>query len=74
MLVIVCQGKSCRKYGANKVLKAFQENQLAQMEIRTQFCLGQCGNGPMIVILPEKVWYDNVDPEQVPLIINKHFQ
>ena len=72
MLVIVCQGKSCSKNGAKKVLQAFQKHTSGKMEIRTQFCFGRCGNGPMILILPEEIWYDRVEPKQVPLIISQH--
>jgi len=35
-------------------------------------CLGQCGNGPMVLILPDMVWYSGVRPSQVPLIVEQH--
>jgi len=37
-------------------------------------CLGQCGNGPMVLILPEKIWYSQVQAEEVPLIVEQHLR
>lgn len=34
--------------------------------------MGQCGNGPMIRVLPEDVWYHQVRPDEVPAIIQRH--
>lgn len=69
-LIVICQGKCCRKNGANKVLQTFKENQTENFEIRTKYCFGKCGNGPMVLVLPEEIWYSHVKPEQVPLILN----
>ncbi|MFE4106298.1 (2Fe-2S) ferredoxin domain-containing protein [Almyronema epifaneia] len=69
--VLVCQNTSCRKYGAAQVLKAFQQ---AKVAAERSGCLGQCGNGPMVIVLPEAIWYDRVQPRQVPIIVEQHLQ
>jgi NADH:ubiquinone oxidoreductase subunit E len=68
-LIIVCVGKSCTKDGAKKILINLNKNQLDNVKVTTKFCFGKCGNGPIIVILPEEIWYNHVQPEQIPLII-----
>ncbi|NJL87161.1 MAG: (2Fe-2S) ferredoxin domain-containing protein [Leptolyngbyaceae cyanobacterium SM1_1_3] len=69
--VLVCQNTSCRQYGSAQVLRAFQQ---ANVEVRRSGCLGQCGNGPMVLVLPDEFWYDRVSPSQVPMIAEQHRQ
>ena len=35
-------------------------------------CLGPCGEGPVIVVYPEGVWYVGVQPNDVNEIVEKH--
>lgn len=70
--VRICQHRSCRKLGAAKVLAAFQQQSIPEVEIQASECLGQCGNGPMVVVLPEKVWYCRVLPDEVGAIASRH--
>ena len=35
-------------------------------------CLDRCGEGPVMVIYPEAVWYTYVDREDVDEIISEH--
>ncbi len=72
--VIVCQGRSCIKYGADRVLVAFRANLVPGVEISPCGCLGQCGNGPMVLVEPEQIWYDRVLPQEVPIIVKQHLQ
>ena len=37
-------------------------------------CLGQCGNGPMVLFLPEETWYSGVDLDAVTMIIEQHLR
>lgn len=69
--IIICHNRTCRKQGAAKVLQACKDFQAANFSvgvITPSGCLGSCGNGPMVLILPDQVWYDHVTPEQVPSI------
>ena len=36
--------------------------------------IGVCERGPNMVVYPEGVWYSNVTPEDVPEIVESHFQ
>jgi (2Fe-2S) ferredoxin len=72
--ILVCQSRTCRKYGSREVLKAFLTDPVSNTEIIASGCLGQCGNGPMVLILPEKTWYWHISPQDVPLIKQQHLQ
>jgi len=70
--VIVCQNRTCRKQGAVEVLAAFQNYLLPNVAINGSGCLGHCGSGPMVLILPDGVWYNAVDIEAVTAIAQQH--
>ncbi|MDJ0636781.1 MAG: (2Fe-2S) ferredoxin domain-containing protein [Xenococcaceae cyanobacterium MO_188.B29] len=72
--VLICQGRSCRKYGAERVLIAFRVNLVPGVEITPCGCLGQCGNGPMVLVEPEQIWYSEVLPDEVSLIVKQHLK
>ena len=61
--VLVCQNRTCRKQGAAKVLAAFEKLSPSEVEVVASGCLGQCGSGPMVLVVPEEVWYCAVRPE-----------
>ena len=70
--VLVCQGHTCSLSNSAQVLVAFQVNSPSEVKIIGCGCLGQCGNGPMVLILPEKTWYSAVSCKVVTLIIEQH--
>lgn len=70
--VLVCQNRTCLKQGSGKVLAAFQAEPIPNVDIEATGCLGQCGNGPMVIILPEAVWYNSVQADHVSTIIKHH--
>jgi (2Fe-2S) ferredoxin len=70
----VCQNRTCRKQGAAKVLAAFEALPIPGVAIAGCGCLGQCGNGPMVLVLPERVCYRGVHPSEVPLLVEQHLR
>ncbi|PMB04658.1 2Fe-2S ferredoxin [Fischerella thermalis CCMEE 5273] len=68
----VCQNRTCRRQGSAKVLAAFEAISTSDVTVMGSSCLGQCGNGPMVLILPDMVWYSGVRPSEVPLIVEQH--
>lgn len=72
--VLICQHNACRKAGAKQVLAAFQTSPLPDAKIEAVRCLGQCGNGPIIVVLPEETWYSQVDADEVPAVVEQHLR
>lgn len=69
---MVCQNRTCRKQGAAKVLAAFQQVPVADVTVIGSGCLGECGNGPMVLVLPEQTWYCRVQPAEVPTVVERH--
>lgn len=72
--VVVCQNKSCKRSHSEAVLAAFRSYELPDWEIVASSCLGQCGNGPMVLILPERIWYGRVHPDEVQAIVERHLR
>ncbi len=72
--VLVCQNTACQKGGAAKVLATFLAQPVADIAIEGSRCLGQCGSGPMVLILPEDIWYCRVYPDEVPAIVERHLK
>ncbi|MGQ9870729.1 (2Fe-2S) ferredoxin domain-containing protein [Leptodesmis sp.] len=72
--VWICQSRACSRQGAAKVLQAFQANPVPGVVVMASPCMGQCGNGPMVRVVPENVWYWRVCPEEVPAIVRCHLQ
>lgn len=72
--VRVCQNRACRKQGAAKVLAAFEAQPVPGVTVTGCGCLGQCGNGPIVLVLPERVWYSGVRPHEVRLLVEQHLQ
>ncbi|MBN8561507.1 MAG: (2Fe-2S) ferredoxin domain-containing protein [Leptolyngbya sp. UWPOB_LEPTO1] len=70
--VRICQHQSCRKQGAAKILQVFQSLAPVGVNIEPSSCLGQCGNGVMVLVLPDQIWYDRVRPEEVGAIVDRH--
>jgi (2Fe-2S) ferredoxin len=70
--VRVCQNRTCKKQGAAKVLGAFTALPVPGVTVTASGCLGQCGNGPMVLVLPDMVWYSGVQASEVPLLVKQH--
>lgn len=71
--VRVCQNTACTKQGALAVWQAFKDRDLAHVEVVATGCLGCCGNGPMVLVLPDETWYSHVQVQDVEAIATQHF-
>ena len=72
--IMVCQNRSCERSQAAEVLAAFRQHQSPQLFVSASECLGQCGSGPTVRVMPDDVWYCRVRPEDVQEIAEQHFQ
>ncbi|MGK7956861.1 MAG: (2Fe-2S) ferredoxin domain-containing protein [Crocosphaera sp.] len=68
--ILVCQGRCCRKDGSHQLLKVFQSQTPENITIVPCGCLGQCGNGPNIVVLPDKIFYQRIYPQDISTVLN----
>lgn len=70
--VLVCQYRTCLKDGAQKVLATFQQEPIPNVTIKASGCLGLCGSGPMVVVLPDNVYYWHINPKKAQAIVTTH--
>jgi NADH:ubiquinone oxidoreductase subunit F (NADH-binding)/(2Fe-2S) ferredoxin/NAD-dependent dihydropyrimidine dehydrogenase PreA subunit len=75
-LVSVCCGSSCISAGSEHVREAFvrgiKERELEDdVTVKKTGCDGFCEKGPIVIIGPENIFYENVKVEDVPEIISE---
>ena len=73
-LVQVCRHRSCDRGGSEAVLAAFRQHQSAQIIVAESDCMGQCGSGPTVKVMPGNTWYCQVTAEDVARIVEQHLQ
>ena len=73
---LVCRGTGCVAGGSDKIYDALKrEIELAGLkDIKVDFtgCHGFCQRGPMVDIEPDGYFYTEVQPEDVPEIVQSH--
>ncbi len=70
--VLICQSRTCKKDGAAEVLATFQQAAIANVAIEQSGCMGLCGSGPMVLVLPDLFYYWQVNPTKAHQIIESH--
>lgn len=85
--VLVCKNTTCAQQGSAKVFAALQ-SQVSQSQVsdgvvvKRSGCLGECGNGPMVLVTPAQktseapkaTWYSHVCLADVPVIVSQHLK
>jgi (2Fe-2S) ferredoxin/predicted O-methyltransferase YrrM len=83
--VFICDQKKaegvpcCNASGSERVIDALRRELGARRlmdEVQVTVCgsLGVCERGPNMVVYPEGIWYSGLTPQDVPEIVEKHFQ
>ncbi len=70
--VLVCQHRTCSKDGAAQVLATFQKQKIVNVSVEACGCLGLCGSGPIVVVMPENIYYWHINPKKAQEIIDTH--
>lgn len=76
--VFVCtHGEFCPFDGSAEVHRFLKEAVAARglkrtVRINQSGCFNQCGNGPMVVVYPDDVWYAGVTLERARRILEEH--
>ncbi len=65
-------GASALRDYAKKRVKALGLSGEGKTRVNMAGCLDRCGEGPVMVIYPEAVWYTYVDQEDIDEIISEH--
>jgi len=88
--VFVCTGKSCSKVGGSEVKAEFERiletkgirqgkeskgrNPMGEIVLTECGSVGFCSIGVAVLVYPEGIWYGQVQPEDVPEIIEEHLE
>ncbi len=77
--VVICAGTGCISAGSMAVYdglkKAVDEAGLADnVNVIKTGCVGCCVAGPIVVVYPEGIFYQKVDVEHIPDIVESHFK
>ena len=72
---VVCDGPGCNAAGSQEVGRALREaidrgGCADKLDVRLTGCLGLCEAGPVVLILPDGVFYQNVSPADVEDIVS----
>jgi (2Fe-2S) ferredoxin len=69
---------SCGALGAqplwDRIAKALEKQQLADIGFTASGCLGFCNAGPLMVVYPDGVWYRPTTTEDVDEIVESHLR
>jgi len=74
--ITVCSGTGCHAYGCVKVTETFRaaitkQGLADRVDIKITGCHGFCEKGPIVVIQPGDIFYQQIKPEDVPEIIGE---
>jgi len=76
--VFICtSGKTCPGQGSEEVLGEFRKEMMERglkkvVRINKAGCFDHCGNGPLVVVYPDNIWYAFVKPSDVREIVEEH--
>lgn len=77
--VFVCTtGSTCPTQGDTDAYVKYLRQEVGKAGLHTEIrinksgCFSQCGNGPMLVVYPENVWYAGVQADDLPEIVQTH--
>ena len=75
--ILVCGGAGCVSSGCAGIVQAIHEsldehNLTQEVKVMETGCMGTCAVGPAILVLPERIFYTNLNPERVRSIIKAH--
>ena len=74
--VAVCTNQTCAADGAPAVLErlrqAARDSEACDARITRSSCLGQCGDGPMVAVYPDGVWYGGVGSDDAGRVVSSH--
>lgn len=74
--ISICAGTGCRASGSETVINAFKEEikflgLQNKVGVKVTGCHGFCEKGPIVVIQPENIFYQNVEKEDIIEIVSE---
>ncbi len=76
--VLVCVDPECLKKGAHQVIDTLQDELVAQglideVQVLETSRIGDCANGPEMMVYPEGVHYSGFTPDDIPFLVEEQF-
>ena len=73
-VIVICAGTGCLAAGAADVIAAFKEELKAKnledrVDVKETGCPGFCERGPLVVLRPRNIFYQQVTPQDVPEVV-----
>jgi NADP-reducing hydrogenase subunit HndC len=75
--LMLCTGTGCVAGGAFKILETL-ENEIRNVGLDKEIsvvitgCNGFCGQGPLLVVQPDGIFYGFLTPEDIPFLVQEH--
>jgi NADH-quinone oxidoreductase subunit F len=74
--VTICGGTGCSAWGSDVVREAFIEELRKRgleekIDVKNTGCHGFCERGPVVVILPQEIFYQQMLPDDVPEVVSE---
>jgi len=76
--LMLCTGTGCVAGGCFRLKKALEE-EIARHGLQDEVslvatgCNGFCGQGPLMVVMPEQIFYGWLKAEDIPFLVQEHF-
>ncbi|MDQ2051419.1 CbiX/SirB N-terminal domain-containing protein [Natronolimnohabitans sp. A-GB9] len=74
--VAVCTNRTCADMGSPAVLERLRQEARdsahCDARITRSSCLGRCGDGPMVAVYPDGIWYGDVEASDAERIVSDH--
>jgi len=75
--LMVCTGTGCVAGGAFRISEVLEEEIKKQgleneVSVVITGCNGFCGQGPLLVVLPDGIFYGFITPEDIPFLVQEH--
>ena len=73
--VAVCTNQTCAESGATAVMEALRNTERdadCDARVTRSSCLGQCGDGPIVAVYPDGIWYGGVTADDADRIVTSH--
>jgi sirohydrochlorin ferrochelatase/(2Fe-2S) ferredoxin len=74
--VAVCTNQTCAESGAARVIEELRQGVRdaddCDARVTRTSCLGQCGDGPMVAVYPDGIWYGSVTADDTERIVSSH--
>ena len=76
--LMLCTGTGCVAGGALHIRQAL-EGELArhglpdEVSVVPTGCNGFCGQGPLLVVLPDQIFYGSLKADDIPFLVQEHF-